>query len=113
MLGLSLRSRETTANLRNDEPDVAKLFFDVFSKRLAGVEEGLRSLSSEIEKLKLSRDRSQISDLILFERLQKGEDILQESLTWIKRVADTSYRRVQTHGKLTEPIGQDFNPRAP
>ena len=113
MLGLSLRSRETTANLRNDEPDVAKLFFDAFSKRLTGVEEGLRSLSSEIEKLKLSRDRSQISDLVLLERLQKVEEILQESLSWIKRVADTSYWRVQTQGKLTEPIGQDFNPRVP
>lgn len=113
MLGLSLRSKETTANPRTDEPDVAKLFVDVFSKRLTGVEEGLRSLSSEIEKLKLSRDRSQISDLVLLERLQKVEEILQESLTWIKRVADTSYWRVQTQGKLTEPIGQDFNPRVP
>src|SRR3990170_3336937 len=93
MLGLSLRSRETTANLRNDEPDVAKLFFDAFSRRLAAVEEGFRSLSSEIEKLNLSRDRSQISDLVLLERLQKVEEILQESLTWIKRVADTSYWR--------------------
>src|SRR3972149_156654 len=113
MLGLSLRSKETTANPRHDEPDVAKLFFDAFSKRLAGGEEGLRSLSSEIEKLKLSRDRSQISDLVLLERLQKVEEILQESLTWIKRVADTSYWRVQTQGKLTEPIGQHFNPRVP
>src|SRR3972149_1795274 len=113
MLGLSLRSKETTANPRHDEPDVAKLFFDVFSKRLTGVEEGLRSLSSEIEKLKLSRDRSQISDLVLLERLQKVEDILRESLTWIKRVADTAHLRVQTQGKLTEPIGQDFSPRVP
>src|SRR3972149_4170802 len=113
MLGLSLRSRETNATLRNDEPDVAKEFFDAFSKRLAAVEEGFRSLSSEIEKLNLSRDRSQISDLVLLERLQKVEEILQESLIWIKRVADTSYRRVQTQGKLTEPIGQHFNPRVP
>ncbi len=113
MLGLSLRSKETTINPRTDEPDVAKLFFDAFSKRLTRVEEGLRSLSTEIEKLKLSRDRSQISDLVLLERLQKVEEILQESLTWIKRVADTSYLRVQTQGKLTEPTGQDFNPRVP
>ncbi len=113
MLGLSLRSKETNANPRADEPDVAKLFFDVFSKRLTGVEEGLRSLSSEIEKLKLSRDRSQISDLVLLERLKKVEEILRESLTWIKRVADTSYLRVQTRGKLTEPIGQDFSSRVP
>jgi DNA-binding MarR family transcriptional regulator len=64
--------------------DVAKLFFDTFSKRIASVEETLRHMSSEFEKLKLSVERNQISDLVLLERLQKSEAIVKETLGALK-----------------------------
>src|SRR5260370_17335197 len=60
--------------------DVARLFFDSFSNRVGTVEDGLKSISSEIAKLKVSLDRSQLSDLVLLERLQKAEALVRESL---------------------------------
>lgn len=68
--------------------DVAKLFFDTFSSRVGWVEQGLRTLGVELDKLKLSSERSQISDLVLLDRIQRAERLLDESLNWIKRVAE-------------------------
>ncbi len=84
-----------------------KLFFDTFSRRLASVEEGLRGISSEIAKLRLSRDISQISDLVLLDRLQKLEGVLYESLTWIKQIADTKYSRFQPIRQEPEKGGEE------
>jgi predicted transcriptional regulator len=67
-----------------DNRDVARLFFDSFSKRVGVVEDNLRNVSSEFEKLKLSVDRGQISDLVLLERLQKAEQLIKESLGSIR-----------------------------
>jgi CRP-like cAMP-binding protein len=64
--------------------DIAKVFFDSFSKRVGSVEEGLRNMSSELEKLKMSVDRNQISDLVLLERIQKAEDAIRETLGALK-----------------------------
>jgi DNA-binding CsgD family transcriptional regulator len=72
-----------------DEADLTKLFFDSFSKKVSGVEDGLKKLAREVETLHLSLNKSQISDLVLLERLQKAEGILKESLTWIKTVAES------------------------
>ncbi len=69
------------------DSSMTKLFFDSFSRRVSEVEQGLRSIGREVEKLRVSTDRSQISDLVLLERLQKAEAVLEESLTWIKKVA--------------------------
>src|SRR6266849_5993418 len=82
------RQRERKS-LEDEDSSTTKLFFDSFSRRVSEVEQGVRTLGRELEKLKVSGDRSQISDLVLLERLQKAEAILQESLTWIKRVADS------------------------
>ena len=95
MLGFSLRSDKRTRVGETKELDVAKLFFDAFSSRLTGVEEELRSLSLDMDGLKLSRNRSQISDLVLLERLQKAELILEESLRWVKYVAEAASSQVQ------------------
>jgi len=67
-----------------DNRDIAKVFFDSFSGRVAMVEDSLRNLSAESEKLKLSVERSQISDLVLLERLQKAEDSIRETLGTLK-----------------------------
>jgi len=64
--------------------DVARLFFDSFSNRVGNVEDSLKRMSSEIEKLKISIDRSQLSDLVLLERLQKAEGLVRESLALTK-----------------------------
>src|SRR5438034_8466103 len=60
--------------------DVAQLFFDSFSKRVGGVEDSLRNVASGFERLKLSVERGQISDLVLLERVQKAEQLIKASL---------------------------------
>jgi len=43
------REREKSVD---ENIDVARLFFDAFSKRVGTVEDGLKTMSSEIERLK-------------------------------------------------------------
>lgn len=88
----------------SDTTDVAKLFFDTFSKRLTGLEDSLKTFSSELERLKVARDRSQISDLVLLERIQKVEGIVNESLTWIKRVADNTHSQLEAKPLVSSPV---------
>lgn len=64
--------------------DVAKLFFDNFSGRVAIVEGRIQSVSADLEKLKTSLERGQISDLVLLDRLQRAEALIRESLISIK-----------------------------
>jgi len=84
------------------DSSMTKLFFDSFSRRVSEVEQGLRSIGREVEKLRVSTDRSQISDLVLLERLQKAEAVLEESLTWIKKVADSVEHAKET--PVTKPV---------
>jgi hypothetical protein len=90
MLGLFSRQKNDSHHVVAENSDVAKLFFDSFSKRVGTVEDGLKIISSEIEKLKISMDRSQLSDLVLLERLQKAEALVKESLTWIRQMGEVS-----------------------
>src|SRR2546422_5516544 len=71
--------------------DVAQLFFDSFSKRVGAVEDSLRNVASGFERLKLSVERGQISDLVLLERLQKAEQLIRASLESIKVVVERNY----------------------
>src|SRR5438046_9844597 len=80
MFGLSRRKTNEGGSGQNG--DVARLFFDSFSKRVGIVEDGLKTVSTEISRLKISVDRSQLSDLVLLERLQKAEVLVRESLNW-------------------------------
>lgn len=110
MLGL-LRGRKDSAISESENRDVAKLFFDSFSKRLRSVEEGLRGFSSEIDKVRSAVDHSQISDLVLLDRLEKTEVLLKEAMSWIRRIAETSSRNTErrVHTSLgnaaTETLG--------
>ena len=47
-------------------------------------------MSNEIEKLKISIDRSQLSDLVLLERIQKAEALVRESLNLTKQAIEAS-----------------------
>ncbi len=85
LLGFS-RSNRGNGERVGDE-GLGKLFFDTFSKRMSTIEESVGRVLNELEDLKLARDRSQISDLVLLERLQRAETTLVESLEWIKKVA--------------------------
>ncbi len=85
---MSIRGKKQNDSVHSENRDVAKLFFDSFSKRVDSAEEMLQGLTSEFEKLKLSSERGQISDLVLLDRLQRAEKLLEESMAWIKRVAD-------------------------
>jgi len=71
-----------------ESSDVARLFFDSFSKRVGTVEDGIKTMSTEIEKLKVSIDRSQLSDLVLLERLQKAEGLVRESFSLTKQTVE-------------------------
>src|SRR5207245_11344120 len=84
---LGFRRRKTNDGGSDQNGDVARLFFDSFSKRVGNVEEGLKNMSTEVNKLKISMDRSQLSDLVLLERLKKTEVLVRESLNWTKEAA--------------------------
>src|SRR3989440_12228420 len=86
-LMLGLRRRKTNDGGSDQNGDVARLFFDSFSKRIGIVEDGLKNMSTEVNKLKISIDRSQLSDLVLLERLQKAEVLVRESLNWTREAA--------------------------
>jgi hypothetical protein len=88
----------------SDGVDLAKLLFDTFSERLTGVEGSLKAFYRELERLKLARDRSQISDIVLLERLQKVEATLNESLTSIKKVADGTRSHSQSQRFVASPV---------
>src|SRR5881396_2542362 len=84
---MSKKRREEDAEKR----DVAQLFFDSFSKRVGAVEDSLRNVASGFERLKLSVERGQISDLVLLERLQKAEQLIKASLESIKVAVERNY----------------------
>src|SRR5438094_5163414 len=86
-LMLGVHGRKTNDGGSDQNGDVARLFFDSFSKRVGIVEDGLKTVSTEISRLKISVDRSQLSDLVLLERLQKAEGLVRESLNWTKEAA--------------------------
>jgi len=99
---LLLFGRQREEKPLNVDSSMTKLFFDSFSRRVSEVEQGLRSIGREVEKLRVSTDRSQISDLVLLERLQKAEAVLEESLKWIKKVADSVEHAKET--PVTKPV---------
>ena len=106
MLGLLSRQKKENREVADSQNvDIARLFFDSFSKRVGAVEDGMKTMSSEIEKLKVSTDRSQLSDLVLLERLQKAESLVRESLTSIKQVVEISRQVEEVPVMKTAPIG--------
>ena len=108
MVGLLSRRKNEKNQVADESLDVAKLFFDSFSKRVGNVEDGLKTLSDEIAKLKVSMDRGQLSDLVLLERLQKAEALVKESLNWIKQTAEASKQVLETtEPKLERPVLAD------
>ncbi len=82
---LGFRSSGKKSEVEDPENiDVAKVFFDSFSKRVTTVEDSLRKMSADFDKLKLSLEAGQISDLVLLDRLQKMENLIRDSLLSIK-----------------------------
>jgi hypothetical protein len=90
MFALFSRRKTGQDHVGKENIDVARLFFDSFSNRVGNVEDSLKRMSSEIEKLKVSLDRSQLSDLVLLERLQKAEGLVRESLVLTKQAVEVS-----------------------
>ena len=89
LFGLLSRRKNERDQAPEENGDVARLLFDTFSRRVGTVEDGLKTMSTEIEKLKVSIDRSQLSDLVLLERLQMAEGLVRESLSLTKRAIET------------------------
>jgi len=69
--------------------DLAKLFFDSFSKRVSSMETEVREFQSSMSGLRTSMDRGQVSDLVLLERLQELEAKIAECMEWVRKVAET------------------------
>src|SRR6266852_9019535 len=90
MFALFSRRKTEQDHVDKENIDVASLFFDSISNRVGNVEDSVRRVSSEIEKLKVSIDRSQLSDLVLLERLQKAEGLVRESLALTKQAVEVS-----------------------
>src|SRR5260370_24523104 len=90
MLGLLSGRKNQQDQVGKENIDVTRLFFDSFSNRVGTVEDGLKSISSEIAKLKVSLDRSQRSEPVLLERLQKAEGLVRESLALTKEAVEVS-----------------------
>jgi DNA-binding MarR family transcriptional regulator len=90
MLGFFSGRKNQQDQVGKENIDVARLFFDSFSNRVGTVEDSLKGISSEIAKLKISIDRSQLSDLVLLERLQKAEGLVRESLALAKEAVEVS-----------------------
>lgn len=90
---LGFKGAQPTAERKpDDNHDVARLFFDTFSKRVEKVEEQLLTMSSEFESLKLSSEKGQISDLVLLERIQKSEGKIRDTLAVIKSAVEDAVR---------------------
>jgi len=113
LFGIGKRSSETGAKGSTENQDVAKLFFDSFSARLSSFEGSLKDLAIELERLKISSDQSKLSDLVLFERLQRTEKLLGESLNWIKEVADAVLRAPATISTVTKKVEEVSEPVRP
>ena len=96
LLGLLSRRKNEQDLGPRENGDVARLFFDSFSQRVGTVEGALKTISNEIEKLKISIDRSQLSDLVLLERLQKAEALVRESLNLTKQAIEASNEAKET-----------------
>src|SRR6266567_4975396 len=113
MLGIRKRPSDASTDSSFENHDLAKLFFDTFSKRLGSFETSLKDLAVEVGRLKISGDQSKLSDLVLLERLQKTEKLLGESLNWIKEVADAVLHpsvTISTATKVVEEISEPLRP---
>jgi len=113
LFGIGKRSSETWTKGSTENQDVAKLFFDSFSARLSSFEGSLKDLAIELERLKISSDQSKLSDLVLLERLQRTERLLEESLNWIKEVADAVLRAPATISTATKKVEEVSEPVRP
>ena len=103
MLGLLSRQKKENDHQAGRNMDVARLFFDSFSKRVGTVEDSLKAMSTEIKNLRISVDRGRLSDLVLLERLQKAEGLVRESLNWIKQAVEISGQTEKAGATKEEP----------
>src|SRR5216684_892970 len=106
MLGIRKRLNDASTISSFENHDVAKLFFDTFSKRVSSFETSLMDLAVEVGRLKISGDQSKLSDLVLLERLQKTERLLGESLNWIKQIADTVLQAPPAPSVTSRVVGE-------
>jgi len=106
MLGIRKRASDASSDSSFENHDVAKLFFDTFSKRLGSFETSLKDLAVVVGRLKISGDQSKLSDLVLLERLQKTERLLGESLNWIKQIADSVLQAPQATVVTASGVGE-------
>jgi DNA-binding MarR family transcriptional regulator len=110
MLGFHAKPRRDLQRDDSMNQDVAKVFFDTFSRRVAEVEASLKLISSEIGSMKVSVDRGQISDLVLLDRLKRAEEFARESIVSIRDSIDRLVALVRPEEGKAEPAQNTVRP---
>ncbi|HYY91402.1 MAG TPA: MarR family transcriptional regulator [Candidatus Dormibacteraeota bacterium] len=104
MLGFRSSRDEDKSTSDATNLDVAKLFFDSFSKRVNGVEDRILSMSADFEKLKMSVEHGQVSDLVLLDRLQNAEKMIKDTLGSIRTALEQTYTSVPSPRLETDNV---------
>src|SRR5919109_127514 len=104
MLGFRSSRDEDKSTSDATNLDVAKLFFDSFSKRVNGVEDRILRMSADFEKLKMSVEHGQVSDLVLLDRLQNAEKMIKDTLGSIRTALEQTYTSVPSPRLETDNV---------
>ena len=113
MLGFLTQSRKNEKQRDGDDREIAKLFFDTFSKRVANTEETLSNFAREVEQVKESISQGRVSDLVLLERLQKLEQLIKASLGSIKGSLEEGLELIRQSStqapEVEKPVSQNID----
>lgn len=101
MLGFG-RNQEKAPVGSRDLP-ISKLFFDTFSYRVSEFEGRLQALSAEVQKLKVSTERMQVSDLVLLEKIQKSDTVLKDSLDSMRQTIESVSKDSSANENVAPP----------
>ena len=112
MFGLNSHPRKDLSKEDSVNQDVARVFFDAFSRRVGEVEAGLKLIASELATLRSLIDRGQISDLVLLDRLKRSEEFAVGSIASIRSSVEKFVAAASSEVKVTESaentVTQDF-----
>ncbi len=86
---IGFRRNQEKPPLEARDLPISKLFFDTFSNRVSELEGRLQALAIDVQKMKFSTERMQVSDLVLLEKIQKNDNVLKDSLDWIRKIVES------------------------
>jgi len=113
MLGFRSSAQKGIENDNHSNGDLTKLFFDSFSKRVTEVEKSILSVSSELERLKGSLEKGQISDLVLLDRVKRTEELVRESFLAIRASLENAMTPSRDDSASVIPVNNLSSTREP